>query len=199
MTTFRKENGLTSWHPPPSLRGQGCVLSQCFCLHVGLHFFHFNLICNTLPLSEKKKIFDLFSWWSMLNSLLFDKQHDYFQKRKWFDLLTPPPQPQRCVLSQCFCLHVGLHFFHFNLICNTLPLSEKKKIFDLFSWWSMLNTLLFDKQHDYFQKRKWFDLLTPPPPLFVGKIFANMLLNAPSASKLAKDPVGDTTYQISRR
>ena len=27
-------------------RGQGCVLSQCFGLHVGLHFFHFNLICN---------------------------------------------------------------------------------------------------------------------------------------------------------
>ena len=41
----------------------------------------------------------------MLNSLQFDMQHDYFQK-KWFDLLTPT-QGQGCVCWQSICYHVA--------------------------------------------------------------------------------------------
>ena len=54
----------------------------------------------------------------------------------------------------------------------------------LLSWCSVLNSLKFDMQHDYFQKK---DIVLPfdPTPwvggVFLGKIFATMLLPASSA------------------
>ena len=39
-------------------RGQGCVKNQIVTLHVGLHFFHFNLICSMTTFTNEK-MFDL--------------------------------------------------------------------------------------------------------------------------------------------
>ena len=83
--------------------------------------------------------------------------------------------------SQCFSLHVGLHFFHFNLICNITDLmtpgsSVCVRTEHLLPWFSMLNSLKFDMQHDYVLKKLNFYLLSLPPGS--GKIFATMLLHA---------------------
>ena len=40
----------------PNLRGQDCVQIQSVTLHVGLHFFHFTLICNMTTLRKEQKM-----------------------------------------------------------------------------------------------------------------------------------------------
>ena len=59
----------------------------------------------------------LLSWCSVLNCLYFDMQHDYFQKKIWFDLLTPSPG-SRCICGQNICYRVGASIISFNLISN---------------------------------------------------------------------------------
>ena len=109
---------------------------------VNLHFFHFNLICN-MTTFRNNKILDLLtptqgsmvcvrtvayllSWCSVLNSLSFDMQHDYFQKKIWFDLLTPS-LGRGCVCGQKILYHVAACVVRSNMICN-MTIFQKKKL-----------------------------------------------------------------------
>ena len=62
---------------------------QSVTLHAGLHFFHFNLICN---MTTFRKIYSLTFW--------------------------PHPLGQGCVCGQNICYHVAASVVSFNLICN---------------------------------------------------------------------------------
>ena len=83
----------------------------------------------------------------------FVSMQHHFQKRKIFELLTPPQRTRVCVRTE-YLLSWCSMLILFNLICNITTL------------------------------KKVFLTLTPPPGspgvegLFVGKIFATMLLHA---------------------
>ena len=44
-------------------------------------------------------------------------QHNYFQKKLWFDLLNPPLGSKVCLWAKN-CYHVAAYVVSFNLICN---------------------------------------------------------------------------------
>ena len=69
----------------------------------------------------------MLAWCSMLHSLKCDMQHEYFQKKKCFDLW--PHLGVKGVCRDRICgLHGALYSIPFNLICN---MTTFKKCFDL--------------------------------------------------------------------
>ena len=68
----------------------------------------------------------MLAWCSMLHSLKCDMQHEYFQKKKCFDLW--PHLGVKGVCRDRICgLHGALYSIPFNLICNDD--FQKKKMF----------------------------------------------------------------------
>ena len=107
MTTFR--NKCFEFFTPT--QGRGCMQGQKMCLNGALCSIPFNLKSSWLL--SKKKCFDhltrpqgprvcvrtecVLKWCSMLTSLVFEMQHDYFQKK---NVLTIWPKNSKCIWSE---------------------------------------------------------------------------------------------------